>query len=381
MKKLALSLITIFFNLVAIAQETPKANDAILLEYYQGQRYQDAEEYLKKTFPEPVTDLNILAKLAYTAQMAGKLADAEGYYQRVYELDSTKTSVLFNLGSINLRRKNYLKAEVFYKKIMEKDTGNFMVYKQLAEISFEKGEQAQNITYLTKANQINPADPDVASGLSDILINFKKYDQAEKVLGQAIISDPENIELLYSLVGLYSSESKFRETKETCLKLIQLGDKSAFVLTKIGFAYYNLKEYECAIDALLNIPTQYQGESVFYITGMAYKGLGDQPKTVEFMKRAIDAGISPDIADYYGEIGGGEEKLKKNKAAATAYQKALEFNEDPTILYLLANLYDTKLKDKKKAVFYYKRYIASNPSSKKQTYIAYSKSRIEELAK
>ena len=296
-------------------------------------------------------------------------------------MDSTKTAVLFNLGAINLRRGNYIKAEVFYKKIIEKDTGNFMVYKQLAKISFEKGEQAQTMAYLSKANQINPADPDVASDLSDMLLIIKKYDLAEKVLGQAIINDPENIELLYSLVKLCSMENKFGAAKETCLTLIKLGDESAFVLTKLGLAYYNLKEYECAVAALLAIPAQYQGETSYYITGMAYKGLNDQSKTIEFMQKAIDAGISPNIADYYGEIAASEEKLKKNKVAATAYQKALEFNEDPTILYLLANLYDTRLKDKKKAIFYYKKYIVSNPSSKKQTYIAYSKSRIEELAK
>lgn len=381
MKTIILSLITFLYSLGILAQETGKTNDALLLEYYQNQRYQEAEDYLKKAYPEPVTDLNILAKLAYTAQMAGKLADAESYYQRVYDLDSTRTAVLFNLGSINLRRGNYIKSEAFYKKIIEKDTGNFMVYKQLAKICFEKGEQAQTLTYLSRANQINPFDPDVASDLSEMLLIFKKYDVAEKVLGQAIINDPENVELLYGLVKLFSLENKFADTKETCLKLMKLGDESAFVLTKLGLAYYNLKEYECAIAALINIPAQYQGETSYYLTGMAYKGLSDRPKAIEFMKKAIDAGISPNIADYYGEIAGSDEKLGKNKAAAAAYQKALEFNEDPTIVYLLANLYDIKLKDKKKAVFYYKKYIASNPSSKKQTYIAYSKSRIEELIK
>src|ERR1700761_2292591 len=92
-------------------------NDALLLEYYQSQRYAEAADYLKKAYPEPITDTKVLGKLAYSSQMAGKLIDAEGYYQRIYIADSTNTAVLFNLGAINLRRGNNNNAEVYYKKI------------------------------------------------------------------------------------------------------------------------------------------------------------------------------------------------------------------------------------------------------------------------
>ena len=124
-----------------------------------------------------------------------------------------------------------------------------------------------------------------------------------------------------------------------------------------------------------------QGETSYYIAGLAYKQLKDYPKAIESLKKAISIGISPNIASYYGEIAGSNEKQNHYKKAATAYQKGLQFDEDAILYYLLANLYDGKLKNKKQAMLYYKKYIAAKPSGKKQAYIAYAKSRIDILSK
>lgn len=388
MKWITLNLVTIFLSLQVIAQQTVDINthqttgndDSRLLEYYQSQRYAEAADYLKQGYPEPIKEIKILAKLAYASQMASRLVDAEGYYQRIYDSDSTNTAVLFNLGSINIKRGNNQKAGIYYKKIIEKDTTNFIVYKQLAKISFESGEQANNIMYLTKANKINPADPDVASDLCETLVNFKRFSQAEDVLGKAMAIDPENIELLMSMLTLEASQNKYLETKNTAIKLIMLGNHSGFVLTRLGAAYYHLKEYECCAAAMADISGMEQSETSCYIAGLAYEELKDYPMAIENFTKAINIGVSPDVANYYGEIAGSNEHLEKYKKAAFAYQKALQFKEDPTIYYLLANLYDGKLKDKKNAVMYYKKYVASKPS-KKQTYIAYAKSRIDELGR
>jgi tetratricopeptide (TPR) repeat protein len=100
---------------------------------------------------------------------------------------------------------------------------------------------------------------------------------------------------------------------------------------------------------------------------------------IENFMKAVNIGVTPDAASYYAEIAGSSERLAKYRKAAFAYQKALQFKEDATIYYLLASLYDSKLKDKKNAVMYYKKYIASKPSQKKQTYLAYAQSRIDQL--
>ena len=380
MKRVSLSLITICLISTAYAQQPAKPDEALLLEYYQNQRFADAADYLKKTYPEPVTDTKALTQLAYTSQMAGKLADAEGYYQRIYNSDSTNTTVLFNLGAINIRRGNNLKAEGYYKMIAQRDTTNFMVYKQLATISQAKGDMANQFMYLVRANHLNPAEPDVASDLSDQYVLLKKYPEADSVLSKAIVADPENSVLLLSRLKLVYSEGKWEDAKNTAIKLKALGDESGYVLTKLGIAYYNLKDYVCAIETLAEISDMEQNETSFYIAALAYKALKRQADATQYLALAINAGISPNIADYYSEMADSFDTLKNLKMAVFAYEKSSQFAEKPITFYLLATLYDTELKNKKMAKFYYKKYIAADPPKKEGKYMAYAQSRIKTLS-
>lgn len=382
MKNLALLILLIFYLPVSVkAQQQPAVNDSLLLDYYQNQRFAEAADYLKKIYPEPVSNIRVLGKLAYTSQMAGRLPDAEGYYQRMYNIDSTNNAVLFSLGAINLRRGNNLKAQLYYKMLSLKDTTNFMVFKQLGKVCLERGDLPGMLVNLQKANRINPAEPEVASDLSDMYVIQKRYDDAEKVLNGSIALDPDNMVLLQSLLKLTYSQKRFEQVKNTCLRLVQLGDGSAFTLTKLEMAYYYLKNYTCSVETFAEISPAEQTESSFYIAALAYKALKDQPKAIENLAKAIDAGISSNISDYYAEMADSYEVRKKYQKAVWAYQKALQFSEKPILYYLLASVYDTELKNKSLALKYYKKYTNSKPPEKEQKYVTYSKSRLDELAR
>ncbi|MEN0054202.1 MAG: tetratricopeptide repeat protein [Mucilaginibacter sp.] len=382
MRSFLVCLLLIFYTVVSLkAQQIPAVNDSLLLDYYQNQRFAEAADYLKKTCPEPVTNSKVLLKLAYTSQMASRLTDAEAYYQRLYQADSTNTSVLFSLGAINLRRGNNQKAEAYYKMIARQDSSNFLVYKQLSKIAQDKADVAAMLGYLQKANKINPADPDAASDLSDLYVSLKQYPVAEKVLNGAISKDPENVILLQSLLKLTSAQDKFATTRDICLRMISLGVKTGYVLTKLEVAYYNLKNYTCSVETFADIPGLEQSETSFYVASLAYKALKDQPMAIINLNNAITEGISGNISDYYAEMADSYELSKKYKKAVMAYQKSLQFAEKPIIYYLLASLYDSELKNKQLALKYYKKYMQSKPPVKEQKYIAYSKSRLSELAR
>jgi tetratricopeptide (TPR) repeat protein len=383
MKSICYLLVFLLLSTVVLAQQTNKPDDALLLDLYQNQRFTEAADYLKKIYTEPVTNTKALAQLAYTANMAGRLADAEGYYQRIYNADSTNIAVLYSLGSLNLRRGNALKAESFYKRIIASDTTNFLVYKQLAGISSDKNDITSVVLYLQKANKLNPAEPDVASDLSDLYVSMKFNGQAEKVLNKAIAADPENIVLLNSLLKLVYAQKKWPEAVEAGLKLVKNGNYSGLVLTKLGVAYYNLKNYECSVATFADIADIGQNETSYYYAALAYKALKDYRTAIDKMYKAIEEGVSPNVASYYGEIADSNEKLFKFKKAALAYQKSVQFDDQsPLIYYSMASLYDTGLKDKKKAVKYYKKYLSLKPPvAKQQSYINYSKSRIAMLSR
>ncbi|RFZ84697.1 hypothetical protein DYU05_03555 [Mucilaginibacter terrenus] len=375
MKNITSALLLTCLSLAVSAQT--KVDDGRLLDYYQTQRFAEASAYLKSVYTEPVTDKKALSQLAYTSNMAGNLPDAERYYQRIYDADSSNTGVLLSLAGINLRRGNNTKAENYYLQLIKRDSSNFLVYKQLARIKQEKGDIAGNIGYLQKANKLNPTEPDVASDLAEMYINLKMTPAAEKVLNVATAADPENIVLLESLMKLTYAQKKWQETVDACLKLIKAGSESSMIKTKLAVSYYNLKNYTCGVETLAEIPGIGQNEFTYYYSAMCFKALKDNKQAIVFLNKAITDGISPSIASYYGEIADSNEKLIRYKKAIAAYQKALQFDENPMLYYSLANLYETYLKDKPSAVRYYKKYLATKPPLVQKDYIAYATSQVE----
>lgn len=372
-------LLTLLWLLVGRAY-SQTVNETQLLEYYQNQKFLEAANYLKGVYTEPVNDATALSRLAYVSQMAGKLTDAESYYQRLFNIDSTKLSVLNSLAGINLRRSNYKKANDYYQRIITVDSTNFYVYTQMARICTFTGDTIGYVKSLAKANKLNPEEADVASDLSNYYVNRKKFADAEKVLTKAIAADSQNVVLLQSLIKLVHAQSKWPETVKVGMQLLQLGDGSYPTAIKLALAYYRLKNYICCIETLAALQDMEQNETSIYYMALSYKALKKYPKALDYFERAIKDGISPAIPTYYGEIGGTYQETQRFKKAEFNFQKGLQFDERPLLLYSLATLYDSDLKDKAKAVKYYKKYLATSPPALQQVYVDYTKTRISALS-
>ncbi len=380
MKLFSLILITVFLNVTAFAQQTPKIDDALLLDYYQNQRFADAADYLKKTYTEPVTDVKALSSLAYASSMAGRLPEANDYYQRIYVLDTTNTAILFNLGSINARRGDNLKAIIFYKKILLRDSTNFNVFKQMATLSQNTGKTTDAINYLQKANKINPVEPDVAVDLVEFYINQKLYTKADTIVSTALRADTANLSLLFGKARVNYFLEKFPETVMVCNKLIQDGDQIGIIISMLGTSYYNLKDYDNCISTFkLLEQSNASTETSYYYTAMSYKALGKQAMAVIYFNKTIKEAISGNVNSYYGEMADCYDQMHQLKNAVNAYQKSLLYGVMPLTYYALANLYDTELKNKPFALRYYKKYLSSNTPADQKSYRAYSKRRVSEM--
>ncbi len=369
----------IFKNEIKAQTNTP--NDAVLIDLYQNQRYAEAVNYLKKNYPEPVTDLKVLGRFAYANQMAGKLLDAESYYLRIYQQDSASIPVLLNLANIQTRRENNTKALFYFEKVIALDKTNFSVYKQLGNLYSDKGETEKAISSWQTANKINPQEPDVAADLSLLLINMKRFKQAEPILKTALLADSTNLLLLRSLAKLTYINDRFKETIGTCLNLVELGNASLEVQNMLGTSYFMTKNYTCALETFLAMPVDAQTERICYLSARSFKALKRYKQAVEYYNKTLMQAISPNTDVYYDEIADTYDLNKQFKNEALAYQKGLFFKEKAITYYNLAGLYDKGLQDKTNAVKFYKKYLKAKPPVKEQVYVDFTRSRIKELSK
>ncbi|MDP3468899.1 MAG: CDC27 family protein [Daejeonella sp.] len=380
MRIIVLLAILLFSSKIS-AQNTASEN-LLILELLQNQRYDEAAETLKKTYPEPISDVRILSRIGYSLRMAGKLSEAENYYLRILEQDPAEISSLFSMAGISQRKGNFLKAKEYYKQILASDSTNFSVYKQLSDM-IESSEGLVFATpYLHKANSLNSSDGDIAYSYSKVLKDMKQFESAAKVLDKAIQADSTNLILLRGKAELAYAMKDWNGVLEICTEIIKGGDRSANILKMLGEAYYSIGKYQQAIDILEGMEANdMKTESTLYFIAMSYKALKNYNKSVDYLNKTIKESISPNTAGYYAQKGDVLEKSQLNRQSLEAYQKSLFFDSKPLTLYTIAIIYDQKLKQPKAALSYYRSYINSKPPAEQKAYIEYCNYRISQLSK
>ena len=350
-----------------------------LLDLYQNQRYTDATEYLENVYKQDSLGSKELSQLAYAYKMAGKLPKAEETYQKLRNLDSANMPVLFNLAEINSRRGNAASARKYYMDILKLDSTNFNMYKELAALSKNEPD-VKRLTYLQKANEINNTDADVAFDLAELYFKSNLFDKANNALTPAIAADSANLQLLKMKMPISLATKNYSEAIEMGNKLLSYGDSSSFVLNNLGKSYYLTLDYQNALKSFLAVKQKTgEGEALYFNIARSYRGIKDYKNAVVYLQKTISEAVSPSVASYYGLLGDSFENIDKNEDANKAYKKGLDFENDGSLLYNIALVYETKLSDKKNAITYYEQYLKTVDKTKQAKLVKYINTKIEEL--
>jgi tetratricopeptide (TPR) repeat protein len=374
-------LFTFLFSLVCV--QLCYGQDAVdkekLLTFYQSQQYADAAQYLQTVYPPDTKDIKALSQMGYCLMMAGKLTDAEQKYMQIDALQPNTMPVLFNLASINIRRGNFYKAKSYLENIIKIDSVNFNALKQLANFA---DSVPLKINYLTRANKLNPVDPDVASDLAYCYRIKKQYEPAYNVLKIAIAADTSNFILQLELLPIGNELKKYKEVISVGERILK-NDKDENVLKEVGKAYYFQKNYEkCLFYYKMIEDMAKQNELILYYMTLSYRELKNYEKATIYANKTIAEGISPNTETYYSLLGGIYEMSDELSKAVVAYKRGLTFNANGNTYYKLALINDLKLKQKNTALNYYQLYLKSKPDANKdKELIYYTKGRVAELKK
>lgn len=377
MKRLFLSCFALLLSLFCFAQDMVVDKEK-LLEFYQNQRYAEAARYLQQTYPANTTDVKALLQLAYVNLMAGNLPNAAALYQKIDSLQPRTMSVYFNLANIYAKRGDNLRSRSYLEKIISIDSTNFNALKQLPNYT---DSISLKIFYLKKANNIRPADADVAGDLAECYKLKKMPENAYKVLQVAIAADTGNFVLQRQILPFANALKKYQEVTVTGEKLLN-NDRDPNVMKDVGTAYFFLKRYEKSLSYFKMIEDlDKQNESILYYMTLCYRELKDNDRAAFYANKTIAEGISPNISFYYSVLGDILETSNKLAKASLAYQKGLTFNADRQLYYRLGLLNDLKLNKKAAALRYYKLYLQNNPDVKtEQSQIDYTKIRVDQLS-
>lgn len=289
---------------------------------------------------------NLDAEKLLNYYQAQQYAEAAQYLQSVYS-DSTDVNKLKQLAYANQMAGKLPEATGFYQKVLKIDSNNFNAYKQLAKLDADLQSTSRK-QYLLNANQLNPQDAEVAAELADLYFKNNQFNKAEETLSPALAVDSANLLLLNAKMPVSMA----------------------------------LKKYPDAISAgkKLLVKSNTPAEHLFFQMALCYRGIKDYKTASSYLQKAIKEGISQKTASYYGLLGDSYESMNQNKEALEVYKKGLQFENNGSLYYNIALLYEDKLNDKKNAISYYSQYLNHIKEPEKQKrHIAFIKNKIEEL--
>ena len=344
--------------------------------YMQANQYEKAVDHIFECQRADASNLDYTIKLAYCYTKLGNYKDAKYCYQSILEKDSLSINALSNLGGIYEKELNYKQAQKYYLRLIDIDSTNSYFYKKNGFVAVKNEDPLAGIAYLNRAHFYNPKDLVVIIELSRLYLNLEAVAIAEDMIERGYQQDSTNLKILYGKADVLNEQKKYPEIIKTLETAMLQGDTVLYFQKMLATAYLHSEEFEKSLFHLNRII--YKGkasEHTHYHMAVALEKQGKIQESISHYDKAIKLGISGNIPVYYKNLA--KIYLDKNdlREAIASYKEAYAYSGKEEYLFQVARNSDLYYKDKKIALRYYKKYIATA----NKTYREYAKERVAQL--
>ena len=226
----------------------------------------------------------------------------------------------------------YEEANNLYKKVQPSSSFFWHSKLKTARNLELLGDTDNAISILKKMNNEEKGRYDSLKLLGDIYRNYEKYDEAIKSYNEGI-NRIDNIEirhwdLLYSRGMAYERDNQWKLAEEDFLKILELVPDQPDVLNYLGYSWIekNINLEKAKTFILKAVELRPRDPYIVDSLGWAYYNLQEYDNAVEELERAISLKpTDPIINDHLGDA-----YLKVNRELEAIYQwkKAIEFKAD-----------------------------------------------------
>jgi len=329
---------------------------------------------------EPKTERTYL-KLAknYAANRQPEIALEN--YKKVLDENPDRVLTAVDYGELLVKSGKLEKADSLFNNLGEKYPENANFKYQLGLIK-EKLKDSTAMSYFMFTIALDTTHQGALYKLAKDKLKNRQYTMAEHFSKSGLKANPNNPSLLSILAQTYSSLKLYEEAIPPYEKLIELGQATEFVFSKLGFAYYRLGKYEKAIKNYKNaLAIQDRSADTHYTLGKLYALTGDLDKSETHLLMSILLKKQPIDAEYLS-LGLTYKMQEKYKDALDYFNKALEENPDnERALYERAVAADNYMADDSTVIKYYLAYFNKYESIGNDGMLYRAKTRASDLKK
>jgi tetratricopeptide (TPR) repeat protein len=315
----------------------------------------------------------------------GKSILAKPLLLKLCDIDSMNWTYVYYLTSILMQEGKYDESIKIYNRFYIQDSTNYVFMDKIGFASLKKGDFGKAIDLFNRSLALNKKNINAIKNLSYLYTATYRTDTAIQLLTKGIKIDPTDMDLYVRRATINYSKNYTKRALDDYLKILSSGDSSVLYLKRAGIGYANNLQPKKAVEYLL---IAYEKDSSDYevssYLARNYERLNDL-KSSAYYYRHITRILNP----FVNQLGLNyillAEVLKSDSLyneAITAYLKSQEFRSDVNIYMIIANLYDEKLHDIPKAIYYYQLFLDNLKNSKmnfKPDYFETIKKRLEFL--
>lgn len=315
----------------------------------------------------------------------GKINQAEPILLSLCANDSTNWPYAYYLTSIYLQRGRYDESIIIYNRFLKKDSSNYSILDKTGFAYLRKGDFNEAIDMYNKSLALNSKNTDAIKNLSYLYSSTNRVDTALQLLTVGIKIDPLDMDLYIRRAGLNYLVNYTKRALDDYLKILASGDSSFLYIKRAGIGYLNNLQQKESLKYLL---IAYSKDSSDYETasyiGQIYYHMNDPRNSIHYYKRVVKL-LTP-VTNQMGIATIMLAEAQKNagfyKDAIASYLGAQKYSSDVNLYMIIANLYDEKLKDTPKAIYYYELFLGKIKKSRmnfEPDYIDKVKERLEFL--
>ncbi|HEX2962212.1 MAG TPA: tetratricopeptide repeat protein [Ignavibacteriales bacterium] len=207
-----------------------------------------AIDELETKFPE---DLSLREMKAQIFLQQDNWQKAMDEYRVILESPAVPLESKIKIGSIYLtqamRDSTLLPVtrEVFEK--LDRDTANWQVKMVLGEIDLRERRDSAAISEFKQVTELARWNADAWTRLGGLYFDSKKYEEAAKILKEAVVNFPDNFPINLILGLSLSQMNSYSEAKPYLEKAVNLNPKDLTALSAYGYTLNQLKEPEAAV--------------------------------------------------------------------------------------------------------------------------------------
>ena len=180
-------------------------------------------------------------------------------------------------------------------------------------------------------------------------------------------NNEDKIIQLRAEVNRYLEEQNYEEAIKCYTKIIEIDPNFKEAYNNRGLAYYNLKDYDKAIDdyaKAIEIDVDNNFKEVYKNRGLLYNLLGEYKKAINDYNKAIKLDVDNNFKEAYNNRGLAYYNLKDYDKAIDDYTKAIEIDDKYKIAYLNRGATYDNLGKCEEAIIDFTKAIEIDPSFK-----------------